>query len=183
MTDWMQRYNSVAEDLNKALIDVQVLKKNLKEAKTAIQFEKDVNSVTNENRKTERKEHEERIACLKNLITDTDNKHKEKEEALQDYIEQLEKQVDGLKNELTRTTGKIPSRDEVIVKQEWRIAELEEACDKLIDENNEYSSENEKMRIQITAQKQLLVELQIELDALRKRDRHKKNLANARKSK
>lgn len=150
--------------------------KKLKEAKKAVEFEKDVNAVTNSNREVERQEYEERIKAFKEKL----NAHDEKVGALNDYIAELEKQIEGLKHELTATTGKIPNRDQVLLELQKRVAELETACDKLIDENTEYSTKNENLRLQISTQKELLVELQMELDTYKERHEHKKELKMAR---
>lgn len=219
-TQYEQAWNETRKELTKTVEQMEAARhtreREIKELKKALQFEKDVNAVTNSNREGERKKYDEEISDLKKRILQLKEqrsvleaeiiecrekegrrkdeeykslchdyrviiaKKEEKITALQDYIAEMEKQIEGLKHELTATTGKIPNRDQVLHDQQQRISELEEACDKLIDENTEYSTKNENLRLQISTQKELLVELQMELDTYKERHEHKKGLKMAR---
>lgn len=114
----------------------------------------------------------EEIEAYKTMANDKDKKIC----VLNDYIEELEKANEVLKNA-------IPPEAQELEKLQINVKSLEQACDNLIDENHEYSTQNDALRIQLGAQRKLLVELQTELETYKKRHEHKVELQRARQKK
>lgn len=168
--DWERLYRRRTKQYREARKQLDFFRKREKDLMKAVDvLNAENNSLLSKLNKTAAQMDAARLTHER-FVNDIRTANAEKVSELHDYIEELEKQVYNLKAENTKLT-KEPSQ---------QIKALEEACDNLIEENHEYSAKIDTLRMQNASQRELLVELQAELDTYKQRHEHKKELKTAR---